>query len=146
VSGFTLVELLVSMALIALLIGILAPAVSGVREAGRRTVCASNIRQIQLANDLFAEDHGDRRVAGAVDLTGANLHRWYGVRQNTRETFDPALGDITPYLDGSGPSRCIRACPSFAHTLGDLHSRGAGFEAGAGGTDTTTRSLVSNGD
>jgi len=132
-TGFTLLELLASIAVIALLISILTPAIAGARRAGQMTVCSSNIRQLQLANDLYAHDHGERCLTGAAEFETGNLHRWHGARDDVGESFDSERGDITPYLGGDGSSQAVRSCPTFAHTLESLHEKSKGFESGNGG-------------
>ncbi len=57
--GFTLIELLVVVSLIVLLIALLLPALGQTREVGRRTSCASNLKQISNTATAYATDnHG----------------------------------------------------------------------------------------
>jgi prepilin-type N-terminal cleavage/methylation domain-containing protein/prepilin-type processing-associated H-X9-DG protein len=55
--GFTLVELLVVVGIIALLIAVLMPALGKAREAATRTKCTSNLRQIYLGVQMYAQDN-----------------------------------------------------------------------------------------
>lgn len=56
VAAFSLVELLVTIAVIAVLIGILLPVLSGARNEARRITCAQNLRQIGIALHAYAND------------------------------------------------------------------------------------------
>lgn len=55
--AFTLIELLVVVAIIALLVAILLPALSRARESAQTTVCATNLYQIGLAMELYAQQY-----------------------------------------------------------------------------------------
>ncbi len=58
--AFSLLDLLVSIAVIAVLMGIMAPVLSKVTDATHRVLCQSNVRELGLAVALFADDHDDR--------------------------------------------------------------------------------------
>ena len=55
-SGFTLLELLVVISILAVLCALLAPALSSARAASKRTVCISNLRQMAVAIHTYADD------------------------------------------------------------------------------------------
>lgn len=59
-AGFTLIELLVVIAIIAILAAILFPVFASVQEKAKQTTCASNLKQICLANTMYVQDNGGR--------------------------------------------------------------------------------------
>jgi len=101
--GFTLVELLVVISIIGLLIGLSVPALSKARENARRTKCLSNVRQLRIALQMYADSH-DGRVpprdydAGAVWVD--RLEPYYASRKLLRCPTDGKKADQSYLLNG----------------------------------------------
>jgi prepilin-type N-terminal cleavage/methylation domain-containing protein/prepilin-type processing-associated H-X9-DG protein len=124
IRAFSLVELLVTMTVIAILSSLLLPAVRSAKEAGNSAKCLSNLRQLYLANCLYAESHNGFFVLAAEDIFSVNsLKRWHGQRTSTSTPFDPSKSPLAPYLGLDGK---IKICPSFRNPY-------QGFDQGTGG-------------
>ena len=104
-SGFSLIELLLVIAIIALLAALLLPAISKAGMRGKRAGCMNNLKQIGIAFHTFAHDHGDKfpmqvstnaggsmEFVSAAQRLGANFFLGYRHLQVlSNELLDPKL-------------------------------------------------------
>jgi prepilin-type N-terminal cleavage/methylation domain-containing protein/prepilin-type processing-associated H-X9-DG protein len=95
--AFSLFELLVVIAIIGVLIAMLFPAVHAVREAGRRTVCSNNVRQLALGLMNYESSHGQLPIGlktfEGLGTGGPAANRFYGMSWITR---------ILPFIEQNG--------------------------------------------
>ena len=118
--GFTLAELLVAIAIIGLLAALFLPALAKAKNQAKRTYCLNNLREINLATRMYAEDHQDmvalpRSWAAVTDF----------------QFYKEPVKSYAGYKGAPAPSERLFACPSdtFYYTVGDGTGKyhGSGF-------------------
>ncbi len=104
-SGFTLIELIVVLAIMVVLAMLTTGAVSSAREAANRTKCASNLRMMAMAAIAYAEDNRGEFPWGARRVNG-RMEAWDFVTDSD--------GTVRPGAMWSGYGiNSVLQCPSF---------------------------------
>ncbi len=93
VRAFTVLELIVVIAVIVVLAGLMLPALTGDREKARRIRCANNLKQIGLAERIWIGDHNDffTNSPGQPQFLGTNLFRHF--QAMSKELATPVVLD-----------------------------------------------------
>lgn len=89
--AFTLIEVLIVIAIIAIVAALLFPVFNSARSSGKRTTCISNMRQIAAAWNLYAGDNGETFVPRAIETGGSS------------KSYDTLLA---PYIKNNDVWRC----------------------------------------
>lgn len=109
-KNFTLIELLIVIAIIAILAALLLPALNKARDKGKMIRCASNQKQIGTALHMYAQDFGD--IVTLYIARGSNPVTYAALLSNKLREFyglNPYYGLSTNYLD----SLDVFTCPSI---------------------------------
>ena len=119
--AFSLVELLVVVGIIAVLIGLLMPAITAARESAKTVACLSNLRQLALAAHAYADSNKGTFPIAYHYHTAPEFVSYAWDFTTTRTSSGAVLVEAGLLWDGKGSGK-VQQCPSFdgaSNTLGD---------------------------
>lgn len=110
--AFTLIELLITIAIIALLLSILLPGLRSAVASARTTKCLSNQRQLTLAWSLYAGDYREYALPAAYwqeqYIGSGPIVYWFGADASDAS---PSSGILMPYFNTARADRSAFECP-----------------------------------
>ncbi len=129
--GFSLVELLVVVAIVGILVALLGPALARGKSAAKQTVCTNNLRQLALASQMYWEDNDQRLFPYRYESDALGTRYWFGWLARGDEghrLFDAERGALYPYLKGRG----VATCPELDYSSRVFKVKAAGAAFGYG--------------
>lgn len=122
--GFTLVELLVAISIIALLVAILLPSLARARQTSLKSACGSNLHQLAIASRMCLGDSQDRFWKYYKTLSDGRLW-WFGFERNgpgngVNRPLDKSRGVLAPYLASTDDGL---QCPAFPYGSGSFYPK-----------------------
>ena len=142
--GFTLIELVVVIAILAILAALLLPALSRAKGQARQTVCMNHLRQWALIQTKYADENEDMLARESFEPNGVTYNLWAQVRHALAEDVWynalPRTSGMTPVIDFA-PS-VVRGDFYASKTI--FHCPSARFPKNPGRDDVVFFSLAMN--
>jgi prepilin-type N-terminal cleavage/methylation domain-containing protein len=128
--GFSLVELLVVVAIIGLLSALAFPTLQRARRSANGAVCANNLRQLGIGSQMYWGDYDHNPFPYKSGATNGGDIYWFGWIERGSEgqrRFDAKQGALFPYVRDS-----VKVCPQLDYSMANFKLKATGAAYGYG--------------